>query len=160
MDMAGQLQAMVNLLAIFPLLSRLSSPAFLFFSPRFFMISFLLYFSTVFTHVSLVLQIYLEKHAPSKGPPHKYILHPISGVLKLLLNKSNLPDRNNPKYKMRFEFDDVMVELGPSQYQTIMDVVDWFSRIKKAEKVCSRSFRSLRVSSLHIIVMLSIYITV
>ncbi len=75
-------------------------------------------------------QIYNE--ATSNYPNLNYILHPVCGTLKVALTKSNM---GLPNYKIHFEFDDVTLELLPSQYRGLMEVLEWLSRRKKIHKV-------------------------
>ncbi|KAF2072652.1 hypothetical protein CYY_006031 [Polysphondylium violaceum] len=70
----------------------------------------------------------------NKDPLHSYLLHPVCGSLKLLINKSILPNKHIPSFTFNFEFDEINFELESKQYQGIMALVDWFSLLKKGEK--------------------------
>jgi len=67
-------------------------------------------------------------------PLHSYLLHPVCGSLKLLINKSILPNKYIPSFTFNFEFDEINFELESKQYAGIMALVDWFSLLKKGER--------------------------
>jgi hypothetical protein len=64
----------------------------------------------------------------------RHILEPISGVLKVRVNKSNIPDKNIPKYALQFEFDNISLKLDKLQFHKLSDFWD-FMKTFSAEKV-------------------------
>eukprot|EP01132_Coremiostelium_polycephalum_P004812 gene4812-5998_t len=71
----------------------------------------------------------------SRPPPlHTYLLNPVCGSLKLLINKSIIPNKNIPAYTFNFDFDEISWFLESNQYSGIMALVDWFTILKRGEK--------------------------
>ncbi|EFA76521.1 hypothetical protein PPL_10289 [Heterostelium album PN500] len=74
-------------------------------------------------------------HSKSDSKPlHNYLLHPVCGSLKLLINNSVLPNKLIPAFTFNFEFNEINLELESHQYVGIMALVEWFSILKKGEK--------------------------
>lgn len=42
----------------------------------------------------------------------------------MVINKSNIPDKNLPKYILYFEVDDVTIELEDGQYKSLLEFFD------------------------------------
>lgn len=84
-----------------------------------------------FGNALLTLQIFKDEHSEIN---HHYILNPVSASLKLLLNKSNVPDKKTPKYTFHFEFDEIALALEQLQYRQLMGLMDWINMYSNAEK--------------------------
>ncbi|GAM25179.1 hypothetical protein SAMD00019534_083540 [Acytostelium subglobosum LB1] len=65
---------------------------------------------------------------------HNYLLRPVCGSLKLIINKSVIPNKMIPAYTFNFEFSEINLELDSNQYCGIMALVEYFSILKKGEK--------------------------
>ncbi|KYQ89086.1 vacuolar protein sorting-associated protein 13 family protein [Tieghemostelium lacteum] len=65
---------------------------------------------------------------------HSYLLHPVCGSLKLLINKSIVPNKLIPAYTFNFEFQEINWELEMKQYHGIIALADRISLLKKGER--------------------------
>jgi len=75
-----------------------------------------------------------EKTEKSTTSSNHYVLSPVNGSLKLILNKSNIPDKQNPKFTFNFEFDDIAFALEEQQYRELIHLADWFNFYAKTEQ--------------------------
>lgn len=50
------------------------------------------------------------------------------------MNKSNIPDKQIPKFTFNFEFDEIGLILEQLQYREVIDLMDWFKIYKNGEK--------------------------
>ncbi len=53
------------------------------------------------------------------------------------MSKSNVPDKQVPKYTFHFEFDEIGLAMEQMQYKQLMNWLDWLSTYFIGEKVCS-----------------------
>ena len=67
-----------------------------------------------------------------------YILNPVSGSLKVRVNKSNIPDKSSPKYFYNFFFDDTSLRLEVLQYRQVLQFLEALQEFSQ-NKVCCLS---------------------
>jgi hypothetical protein len=78
--------------------------------------------------------IYRESQK-GKPPLHSYLLQPVSGQLKLVINKSDIPDLKAPRLSFNFLFDDIGFTIEELQYKNFMDMVENFAIYHRGLKV-------------------------
>jgi vacuolar protein sorting-associated protein 13A/C len=58
------------------------------------------------------------------GGKHRYLIEPISGQLRAVINTSDLPDLEQPKLVLQAQIDNIWLTLNEEQFKTIQQFAD------------------------------------
>ncbi len=86
------------------------------------------------TRTLLKLTACTQIYTDTNFPEHSYILDPVSGVLKLILNDAEL-EPNLPRAEIDFHIDRVAVTFRRAQYLTINSLVNYLTAYLRREPV-------------------------
>jgi len=75
-------------------------------------------------------QIYTDE----QHPQNHYILSPICGHLKVVMNRNKRPDMAIPKLTLTFYFDQIALSLDADQYRDMLDTLEFFDTYKHYQK--------------------------
>eukprot|EP01088_Endostelium_zonatum_P014922 TRINITY_DN3449_c0_g1_i2.p1 TRINITY_DN3449_c0_g1~~TRINITY_DN3449_c0_g1_i2.p1 ORF type:complete len:3344 (+),score=882.14 TRINITY_DN3449_c0_g1_i2:209-10240(+) len=94
---------------------------------------FLEYYNT--RELSDIMDRLIYQSSRSLNPPtHHYIVQPISSVLKVVMNKSDIPDLNIPKIVVSIVFDKIGVSLERNQYKDILDMMSGLAMYQRSAR--------------------------